>query len=144
MSNETRIRISFAGKEYLLISSDNRLAMREPRHAKSTDITCMRPAKAFIAAICELEELQTTLFEASLNNTHPGQAGADELPTYVDIEGGKYTFRCDLAGQRLVMNRRIERRHEAWLDTDELENKTLWFTLAGALHNARRRAALIG
>lgn len=105
----------------------------------------LQAGKTMISAVYELEELKQKLVERmlALPDGSTINFGADELPTQVQIEDGKYTFGCAQSGSRHIMNAHIDRHNEAWIEADELEHKDFWITLAGALHNTRRRLAVL-
>lgn len=143
MSTNDTVTIRFATKTYSASTDGGRIIVTQNgRDVLGTTIP--QGGNAMIAAISELEDLQGRLLDALLDDREMPRWGADELPLNVDIEGGKYTFRCAQAGAFHIVNAHIDRHGEYWIDTDELQYKDFWITLAGALHNARRKVALLG
>lgn len=142
----TRVKIGFATKEFTVMLDGGRITVTSRGSDVLGSNTLPQAGKAIISAVCELEELQQSLLEATMKLS-VGEAqrlfGADELPLKVDIDGGKYAFGCAQAGAFNVVNEHIDRYGEHWIDSDELQHKEFWFALAGTLHNTRRRLALL-
>lgn len=142
------MKIRFATKEYTATIHNGAISISSKgRNIVSKALP--QAGKAIIAALYELEELQAQLLTAALE-AHDVVFGADETPEHVEIEGGKYTYLSHWVTHyhggthtNHILNARLLRNDQEWINTDELEHKQFWQTLAGALHNARRRVAIL-